>query len=209
MLSQAYQRASVGSNDSDPTNDTYWRFDRRRLSAEELRDALLVVGDTLDRSPAREHPFPPESTWGFTQHAPFSTFYETNRRSVYLMVLRNRRHPFLGLFDGADPNASTPERQVTTVPTQALYFMNDPFFHKQAAAFADRLLALPDADRVSAAFRLAYQRPPTTRERAGARRFLNAYLSELADVPANDRQRQAWAAYARVLLGSNEFLYQD
>ena len=89
------------------------------------------------------------------------------------MVLRNRRHPFLGLFDGADPNASTPERQVTTVPTQALYFMNDPFFHQQAAAFADRLLARPEAEprgrrvppRVPA-------RPDRERDRASAARFL-------------------------------------
>ena len=213
MLSDAYQRAGDGpapqAREGDPTNDSYWRFDRRRLSAEELRDALLVVGDTLDRSPGGGHPFPPEATWNFTQHAPFNTFYATNRRSVYLMVLRNRRHPFLGLFDGADPNTSTPERQVTTVPTQALYFMNDPFFHEQAAAFADRLLAQPDDSRVKAAFRLAYQRPPTPREQAGAQRFVSAYLSELGDIPAGDRQRQAWAAYARVLLGSNEFLYQD
>ena len=209
MLSETYQRASGGSNDRDPANDTYWRFDRRRLSAEEIRDALLVVGDTLDSSPAGPHPFPPQSSWNFTQHTPFNTFYDTSRRSVYLMVLRNRRHPFLGLFDGADPNASTPERQVTTVPTQALYFMNDPFFHKQATAFADRLSMRPESERVDAAFRLAFQRVPTASEAAKTRRFLSIYLAALTDVPPADRQRQAWAAYARVLLGSNEFLYQD
>ena len=52
------------------------------------------------------------------------------------MTLRNRRHAFLGLFDGADPNATTPQRQVTTVPTQSLYFMNDEFFHTQAEKVA-------------------------------------------------------------------------
>ena len=104
------------------------------LSAEELRDSLMAVAGTLDRTPGERHPIPPESAWGFSQHVPFATFFETDRRSVYLINVRNRRHPFLGLFDGADPNATTPARQATTVPTQALYFLNDPFFHDRAAA---------------------------------------------------------------------------
>ena len=66
--------------------------------------------------------------------------YETNRRSVYLMTQRLKRHPFLALFDGADTNASTPTRVATTVPTQALFLMNDPFVHEQAGALAARLL---------------------------------------------------------------------
>ena len=63
------------------------------------------------------------------------------RRSVYLMTQRIRRHPFLALFDGADPNASTAERRTTTVPTQALFFLNDPFVHANSRQLADRTLA--------------------------------------------------------------------
>ena len=74
---------------------------------------------------------------------PFTT---TSKRSVYLMVQRQRRHPFLALFDGADPNASTPRRETTTVPTQALYFLNDPFFHAQAGRFAAPLIDADPAD---------------------------------------------------------------
>ena len=96
------QRAS-----STPTNDYLWRFNRRRLDAEAIRDTLLAVGGNLDRTPGGPHPFPPQPTWDFTQHNPFKAVYETNRRSVYLMTQRIQRHPFLALFDGADPNAST------------------------------------------------------------------------------------------------------
>ena len=114
MLSDAYQRASATSSpaahDVDPENHLYWRFERRRLSAEELRDSLLEACGQLDRTPGGPHPFPPESSWKFTQHNPFSADYETKKRGVYLMVQRNRRDPFLTLFDGADPNATTPER---------------------------------------------------------------------------------------------------
>ncbi len=112
MLSDAYQRASSATSspgrDVDPENHLYWRFDRRRLSAEELRDSLLEACGQLDRAPGGPHPFPPESSWSFTQHNPFIADYDTKKRGVYLMVQRNRRDPFLTLFDGADPNATTP-----------------------------------------------------------------------------------------------------
>ena len=207
MLTEAYQRAEAPAHDADPGNDLLLRFDRRRLSAEEFRDSLLHVAGRLDRAPGGRHPFPAETSWAFTQHNPFSASYPTNRRSVYLMVKRNRREPFLALFDGADPNATTPERQVTTVPTQALFFLNDPFFHEQADRFAGRLLSDPDPDaRLALAFRTALQRSPTRAERAWAERFLDSYAAE---VPASDRPRVAWSALARVLLSSNEFLYLD
>jgi hypothetical protein len=130
---------------------------------------------------------------------PFSTFFETDRRSVYLVQVRNRRHPFLGLFDGADPNATTPQRPATTVPTQALYFLNDPFFHAQA----DRLAARAPVGRVDGLFRLALQRPPTDRDRELAAALLDRYRRAGGD------DRAAWAALARVILAGNEFLFVE
>ncbi len=212
MLSAAYQQASGTREDSaklDANNDLYWRFDRRRLSAEELRDSLLAASGQLDRKPAESHPFPPESAWGYTQHVPFSTFFETDKRSVYLVGVRNRRHPFLGLFDGADPNATTPQRQTTTVPTQALYFLNDPFFHLQAAQLAALAMTKPDAARLDELFRVALQRLPTKKDRDFATAFLDRYATSLTDTPAADRAKVAWAALARILLASNEFLFVE
>ncbi len=117
------------------------------------------------------------------------------------MVQRQRRHPFLSLFDGADPNATTAARQTTTVPTQALYFINDPFFHAQAAAFAAKLNKLPDDDkRISEAWRILYQRKPTAAETQRTKAFLASY-------PADNASK--WAAQVRVLLASNEFLHVD
>ncbi|HUR54467.1 MAG TPA: DUF1553 domain-containing protein, partial [Gemmataceae bacterium] len=212
MLSAAYQQAGAFREDAakaDPDNDLLWRFDRRRLSAEELRDGLLAVGGNLDRTPAGPHPFPPESGWNYTQHVPFATFFETDRRSVYLVSVRNRRHPFLGLFDGADPNATTPSRQSTTVPTQSLYFLNDPFFHAQAEKLVGRAFAKPEPERLAELFRIALQRPPSDRDRAFAADFLDRYQKNLADRPAADRAKLAWCALARVVLASNEFLFVE
>src|SRR5205823_3726338 len=140
---------------------------RRRLDAEAIRDSLLSRSGLLDRTPGTAHPFPAASTWKFTQHAPFKAVYETDRRSVYLMTQRIQRHPFLALFDGADTNASTARRDVSTVPTQALFFMNDPFVHARAEGLARRLLALPAEQRVESAHRLCFSAPP--RRASGSR----------------------------------------
>ena len=212
MLSATYQQDSAARPDAakaDANNDLYWRFDRRRLSGEELRDSLLTASGQLDRTPGGPHPFPPEAGWNYTQHVPFSTFYDTDKRSVYLVSLRNRRHPFLGLFDGADPNATTPQRQDTTVPTQALYFLNDSFFHAQADKVAGLALAKPEAARLDELFRVAFQRSPTAKDRDTAAAFLARYAGALTDTPLADRPKAAWAALARILLASNEFLYLD
>ncbi|QEL16228.1 PSD1 and planctomycete cytochrome C domain-containing protein [Limnoglobus roseus] len=207
LLSAAYQQVSVSRPAAatvDANNDLYWRFDRRRLSAEEIRDSLLTAGGQLDREPGQAHPFPPEASWGYTQHVPFSSFYETSKRSVYLVAVRNRRHPFLGLFDGADPNATTPQRQATTVPTQALFFLNDPFFHAQADKLAGRAMTKPEAERIDELFRITFQRTPTPKDRDFATDFLARYRGT-----QKDGAEAAWAALARVLLASNEFLFVE
>ena len=213
MLSAVYQQAVVvrpGAEKVDPANDLYWRFDRRPLSAEELRDSLLMASGQLDRTPGGAHPFPPESSWNFTQHVPFSTVYETDKRSVYLTTLRNRRNPFFALFDGADPNSTTPQRQVTTVPTQALFFMNDPFFHAQAEKIAAAVLVKPDdGARLDELYRLAFQRPPTANVRETAITFLAKYTASLTDVPAAARPKVALSALVRILLASNDYLYVE
>src|SRR5207244_4831822 len=115
-------RADDEVNIAIDVNDDYlWRYPRRRLDAESIRDALLAVSGGLDRSPGGPHPFPAQSTWDFTQHKPFKAVYDTNRRSVYLMTQRIHRHPFLGLFDGPDTNTSTAGRTTSTTPLQALF----------------------------------------------------------------------------------------
>jgi cytochrome c553 len=212
MLSATYQQSSeaaeTGGTDSP---DLYVRFPRRRLSAEEIRDAILAVSGELDRTPGREHPFPSPISWGFSQHGPFSAVYDHNKRSVYLMTQRLKRHPFLALFDGADPNASTANRLETTVPTQALFFLNDPLIHAKAEAWAARLRAACPADeqRVDLAWQQAYGHLPQEAERAEAAQFLAAYRTELTAANKDQVELRALAAYLRTIFASNEFLHVD
>ncbi|MDB5335644.1 MAG: hypothetical protein JWN70_1263 [Planctomycetaceae bacterium] len=216
MQSRTYQLSSDDDPvnlKTDPANRWYWRYTRRALDAESIRDAMLAISGRLDRSTPEVHPFPPVGTWAFTIHNPFHAVYDNNRRSIYLMVQRNRRHPFLALFDAADPNQSVAERQPTTTPTQTLFLMNSPFVHQQSDGFASRLLAMPgdDAARIQWAFEACHGKQPAAEEISDALAFVSGYTKKLADqgVPADKQAIGAWAALGRVLLTSNGLLYVD
>ena len=190
-------------------------FEHRRLSAEEIRDAILAVSGRLDRSRGEGHPFPPSYEWGYSQHGPFGAVYDHDRRSLYLMTGRLKRHPFLALFDGADPNASTADRLGTTVPTQALFFLNDPLVHGAAEAWAGRLEGeSPDRrHRIEAATLAAVGRVADSADVAAAQRFLTTYAAALregaSDVTEAAADHEALAAWLRTLLAGNEFLHID
>ena len=209
LLSATWQQSATGK--SPETTELYGTFPRRRLSAEEIRDSILWISGTLDSVPGKEHPFPPATTWGYSQHAPFGAVYDHDKRSVYLMVQRLKRHPFLALFDGADPNSSTAQRGVTTVPTQALYFLNDPLVHAKAQSAAQRIRAsAPNENgQIELSYQLVLARPATDLEKSDANGFLARYRAELIATGIANPDELALASFIRTLLGSNEFLYCD
>ncbi|MBI3415899.1 MAG: DUF1553 domain-containing protein [Verrucomicrobia bacterium] len=228
MASAVYQQSSVAADVKKLTSTaakkdqslltsaatsegSFSPFPRRRLTAEQLRDSILFVSGELDREPGRGHTFPSPTGWGFTQHAPFSAVYDHNKRSVYIMTQRLKRHPFLALFDGPDPNASTATRTVSTVPTQALYFMNSSFVHEKAEKFSRKLerASASNAERIDLAYAEALGRPPSEAERTEALEFLDAYQAELGVVDARQAEGSALAAFARALFASNEFMHVD
>lgn len=208
MLSATYRQASNTTGDA---GDVYASFPRRRLSAEEIRDSILAVSGELDTVPGKDHPFPSPVSWGYSQHAPYIAVYEHDKRSVYLMTQRLKRHPFLALFDGPDPNATTADRLITTVPTQALFFLNDPFVHAKANKWAERLIktGATDLDRVNMAWKQSLGRLPEEMERTNAIAFLVGYREELKSLGSKDLDTTALAAYLRTLFGGNEFLHVD
>jgi hypothetical protein len=216
MLSETYQLASRNDPENaskDTGNAWYWRFDRRPLDAEALRDGLLVLGGNLQLDRPGPHPFPAEGSWTFSAHHQFKAVYPSDHRSVYLMVQRLHPHPYLSLFNGPDASATTAVRDASTVASQALYMVNNPFVHEQARKFAGRLLAAEpdDSSRLRAAYLRAFGRPPTDAERDRADGFLRAYgrSLEAEGLPADRVDVEAWAGLARAMLASNEFLYVD
>ena len=214
--SKTYQLASghhASSAETDTANRWYWRYERRRLEAEPIRDAMLAVSGQLDETRPARHPFPSIDTWTWSQHRPFKAVYPSNYRSVYLMTQRIQRHPYLGLFDCPDANYSTAARTQSTVPLQALYMMNNSFVREQAEAFARRLLQTSEeaGQRIELALQLAWGRTPGPSETQQAIGYIQDYLAELEriGVQLDERERRAWSSYAHVLLTSNEFIYID
>lgn len=216
MLSRTYQLASrddAANAKVDINNDYLWRFNRRRLDAESIRDMMLAMSGTLDRSRGGPHPFPDQTTWVFSEHNPFKAVYDTKQRCVYLMTQRFQKHPFLALFDGADPNATTASRITSTTALQALFLLNDPFVHQQAKGLTARLLSdrADDAGRIERAYQLALGRPASAEEQSAAKDYLRQVQTKLqaAGVPIDQLMAQTWQSFVRALFLTNEFIYVE
>jgi cytochrome c553 len=227
LLSATYQQS--GRNDEraaklDPNNRLLWRFPRRRLDAEALRDAMLAVSGRLDRTlggndsgellfkegeviDKKRAFFRPNRLTG--DHPIYTT---SVRRSIYLPVARNATPDIFALFDGADPNGVTAVRNDTTVASQALFLMNHPFVREQALHLAKRLLKeTKDADRVALAYRLALGREPSGDEVKDVMAFLDRYAELAAEKgrKPEDARLAAWQSFCQTLLCRNEFLYVE
>lgn len=203
--SRAYRQVSFdgGHNfDKDPQNRLVWRFNRRRLDAEQIRDSVLAFSGELDLSKGGRHPFPHRRTYFYRQHEPFAEYFPTNRRSVYIMQGRIQKNPYLDLFDGPDGNLPMSERKSTTTTLQALYLMNSEFMHEQAQAMAERWSAdLPVRDDfLEKATETIFARPPSPQDAEQAASYF---------ATANGTQEQKRAGYLRAMLASNEFLFVD
>lgn len=219
-LSRAYRLTShptAQQKERDPENLWFARHRRRSLDAESIRDSVLAVSGELDTNSGGPHPFPEVDSWNFTIHYPFHAVYDSNHRSVYLMSQRARRHPFLALFDAADPNISTATRQVTITPMQSLYLMNAPLLHTNADRLATRILERVDQaatdqatdQTVTMVYEAILARQPSEAEISQATDFLSRSQEVLRSGSDAPDLQQATAAFCRVLLTSNEFLYVD
>ncbi len=215
MLSATYQMSSTHeakAAQADPDNRLLWRANEKRLEVEAIRDSLLAVGGLLDRTaggPALASI--KNRDYLFDHTSKDKTSYVSDRRSVYLPVIRNNLYDVFQLFDSPDPAVPNGDRASTTVPTQALFFMNSELATRAADALAGRLLAKPDMDnagRVQLLFTLAYGRPPVQREVERVTTAVAALEQEFAsENDTTKRQRKAWAAVCQAVLAGNEFIH--
>jgi hypothetical protein len=216
MLSETYRLSSddlPANSAKDAGNRYYWRADRLRMDAEELRDSILQLGGTLKLERPGAHPFPPADKWSYSAHRQFSAIYPSENRSIYLMVQRLHPHPYLSLFNGADAKLTTDVRDASTVASQALFMANGDLVHQQAAAFAKRLIegwTAPD-ERVRHAYLEAYGRAPTAAEVERSLGYVARYTKALESEKAapEKRELEAWSSFARVVFASNEFYHVD
>jgi cytochrome c553 len=216
MTSNAYRMSSRGRPEAlkaDPTNDLFWRFDMRRLSAEEVRDSILAVSGNLN--PAMYGPgiypeIPPEVLAGQSAPGrgwPKSSPEDQARRSVYVHVKRSLLLPILDSFDLAETDRTTATRFASTQPTQALMMLNSTFINRQAETFAARLRR-EAGDDVAAQVRrglyLATSRQPSADDvRRGVELIVELRREEGSN--AEDALRY----FCLMALNLNEFMYLD
>jgi mono/diheme cytochrome c family protein len=212
MRSAAYQRASRADSEqmqNDPDNRLWGRFIRRRLQVEELRDAILATAGSLDDRMGGSHLTTPNRQYVTSTANVNPDVYRTNRRSIYLPVVRSALYDVLQAFDFADPNVSTGQRQSTTVAAQALFLMNSEFASQQSLTWAHALLddaTLDDSARVDVAYRRALGRLPTSEERTRALQYVAEYAE---GEPSQDMRRRAWQSFCRALVSTNEFVFVE
>ena len=191
---------------ADPENRLLWRQNRRRHSAEAIRDAMLLTSDSLDRTMFGRTLRNPKQDGPNANIGEMTYVFDESRRSDYTPILRNRLLELFEAFDFADPNLSIGRRNITTVPTQALYLMNSPFVLDQSRDAARELLSqsdLTDEQRVIAAYRTTVGREPTPRERSLALRVISPSAENTTPSPI------AWERLFQALFASVDFRFLD
>ena len=163
MLSRTYQLSSETDAINyikDPANKSLWKQNSRRLEAEAIRDSILSISGELETTKGGPSIRPGTKTeYGYK--------FDTLRRSIYYPVLRNTLPEIMQVFDFADPNLVTGTRTTSSVPTQALFLMNNPFVHEQSTMAAKKLIARAlkkDHDKIEFAYKTSLGRKPSSRE---------------------------------------------
>jgi hypothetical protein len=192
MRSSVYQQKSNDRPECkavDPENNLLWRANRHRLDFETMRDTLLAVAGRLDQrigGPSARDILTPAST----------------RRTLYGFLDRLNVPGLYRTFDFPSPDATSPERSVTTVAPQALFMMNNPFVVEMTRHLLRRpeiARAQEPAARVQAIYEQVYGRGATSEEVDLARSFI-AHSGE---------EKKAWENYAQALLLTNELAFVD
>ena len=207
VLSSTYRQSSSVHNehamDVDPDNALLWRFHRRRLEAEAVRDAVLAVSGRLNPEIYGLPIFPPLPD-GIEERVKYSenkwatdTGPQSRKRSLYIYQQRTLTMPFMQTFDGLVCEDTMPRRQTSVTPLQALAMYNGDLVNEEALHFAERLKqhSADPRERIEYAFAIALGRPPASEE-----------VAELQEYASTDA---ALPGLCRILYNANEFVYVD
>lgn len=216
----------------DPLNFLLWRQNRLRVEGEVVRDLHLAASGLLSRKiggPSVFPPMPPDiADLSYANNFKWttSTGEDRFRRGLYTFFKRTAPHPDLTTFDCPDANLTSIKRTVSNTPLQALTTLNAEAFAEAARALAQRLLAgsAPnDEQRIQQCYRLCLGRPPSSKEASALGELLaisrSHYLanpkeaSEMAGTYVSKGQSPvevaAWAAAARIVLNTDEFITRE
>jgi len=216
MLSQAYRQSSVPSpeaRDRDPNNDWFSHFNMRRLSAEEVRDAILATNGSLNKTMYGPSIYPkisaevlagqsvPGKGWERSSEA------DQARRSIYIHIKRSLMVPLLASFDFPETETPCEARFITVQPGQALGMLNGDFLNEQSTILAQRVRSEAGDDlsqQMKRAYELIFSRQPSEQELARVAQ-LNRELQTEHQLSADE----ALSYCCLFLYNLNEFMYVD
>jgi len=211
LMSNTYQQSSDTTDlvrDRDPDDKLLSRFPRRRLEAEEIRDAMLSISGKLNPKTGGPGVMVPiekplvDALYKPSQWVPPKDPLEYDRRSVYLLAKRNLQLPFMQVFDAPDAQVSCPRRESSTHAPQALEMLNGSLSNEQAKAFSERLVREAGRNhrrQVELAYQLVASRSPSPKEMQIALQYLNVKRKE-EEAAARDQ-------FALAMFNINGFLY--
>jgi hypothetical protein len=216
VLSNTYQQASRSDHEAqfareDPDNRLLWRFNRRRLSAEEIRDAMLLISGRLNPKTGGASVMVPveddlvKLLYKPSQWKTPADPHENDRRSIYLIAKRNLRLPFMDTFDAPALLTSCARRESSTHPPQALEMLNGRFSNEMAETLAERLQQESHGDLnqlIDRAYQLVTGRPAAEREKTKALQFLGSRED-------NQALRIQTKEFALAMFNLNAFFYVE
>jgi hypothetical protein len=199
---------------ADPENRLLWRSHRQRMDVEVLRDSLLWISGQLDESPGGSMLPTPNRNYVTSTANVNPAIYNSNRRSIYLPVVRSALYEVFTAFDFADPSTLAGQRDQTTVAPQALFMMNSSFVLDQVRSLARELLEPTNQEasaRIRVLFQRAYSRDPSEAEVSRSIGYLDRIRKTLtsAGFAAAEIDTRAWISLCRAVLSANEFVYVD
>ena len=211
VFSRAYQRTSQipqSTKESDPENKFLSYHSRRRLNAEQLRDAMLAVSGSIDlkmHGPSVDVFVPPYATANKPSNIPVSGPLDGgNRRSIYIKVRRSFFDPFLRTFDFPNPGKSIGKRIITVAPTQSLAMLNSPLVHELSGDWARVIppnTQTVDDRCVAEMWNQALGRSPTSQELA----IIHSLFADLESLAPIEKKKQV----AHLLFNHPEFMWID
>jgi hypothetical protein len=213
MLTNTYQMSGkyeAKAANLDPDNRMLWRFPRKRLEAEAIRDSILAVAGTLDRKMGGTlmNFQPREYVTSTASNDPID--YNGNRRAVYLPVVRSALYDVYTAFDFGDPSVMNGDRSSTTVAPQALFMLNSKVMMNATKALAESTLkktGLTDSQKIRQLYLTFYGRPATESEVTISLGFLGRF--EKVYAKAKDPRMSAWQSLCKSLIAANEFIYVE
>ena len=187
LLSSVYRQASDERQDVvkvDPKNELLAVYPRKRLEAEEIRDALLYASGQLTDVVGGPSVFPPIAKVlengqadfdGNRQWTVSKDKADWNRRSIYIFSRRSLPYPLLQNFDPANPSQAHHKRDVTTTPLQALTLFNSDIVVNWSQALAGRIINEAGKDesaQLNRLYQILFAREPNKTEKAALKAFL-------------------------------------